>query len=105
MPERKLTNREQARARQILSMLAPPEPLVESGGRRGVSPGPGPKVPTRDAQFASLGRELDASTPTVNGNGKLAVDVNAPKGVSVKAEGEGVFNKTETNRQMEPMAE
>jgi hypothetical protein len=49
--------------------------------------------------------ELDAVTPTVNGNGKLAVDVNAPKGVSVKAEGEGVFNKTETNRQMEPMTQ
>lgn len=53
----------------------------------------------------SSGRELDSATPTVNGNGKLDVDVKAPKGVSVKAEGEGLFNKTETNRQMEPMAE
>jgi hypothetical protein len=52
-----------------------------------------------------LARELDAAGPTVNGNGKLDVDVNAPRNVSVTAEGGGVFNKTETTRQLEPMAE
>jgi hypothetical protein len=52
------------------------------------------------------GNELDrAAAPTVNGNGKLQVDVKGAPGVVVKAEGEGLFNKTEVNRQMEPMAE
>jgi hypothetical protein len=57
------------------------------------------------SSMRASGRELDSAGPTVNGKGKLDVDVNAPKNVSVKAEGEGLFNKTETNRQMEPMAE
>jgi hypothetical protein len=56
-------------------------------------------------QPISYGRELDSAAPIVNSNGKLDVDVNAPRGVVVKAEGEGLFNKTETNRQLEPMAE
>jgi hypothetical protein len=56
-------------------------------------------------RMALRGRELDSAAPTVNGNGKLNVDVSAPRGVSVKAEGEGLFNKTETTRQLEPMPE
>jgi hypothetical protein len=71
----------------------------------------GRAVAAEEAEAAGMaseyrpGRELDAATPTVNGKGKLDVDVNAPRGVVVKAEGEGLFNKTETTRQLEPMAE
>jgi len=36
----------------------------------------------------------------VNQNGQLSVDVRAPEGTTVKAEGGGVFNRTETNRTM-----
>jgi hypothetical protein len=43
----------------------------------------------------------------VNGKGMISVDVNAPKGTRVTAEGEGLFKKTEINRQtqMEPAAQ
>jgi hypothetical protein len=42
----------------------------------------------------------------VEGTGKLSVNVNAPKGTSVNAEGGGLFKKTEVTRQtqMEPAA-
>jgi len=35
----------------------------------------------------------------VEGTGKITVDVNAPKGTSVSAQGGGIFKKTEVNRQ------
>jgi hypothetical protein len=62
---------------------------------------------TRRTRFGRQmrGGELDAAAPRVSANGKLAVDVNAPRNVRVTAEGGGVFNKTETTRQLEPMAE
>jgi hypothetical protein len=43
----------------------------------------------------------------VNATGKLAVDVNAPAGTKVRAEGDGLFKKTEVNRQtqMQPAAD
>jgi hypothetical protein len=47
------------------------------------------------------GGVLDRATSSqieVNQNGKLSVDVSAPAGTSVSAEGSGVFNQTETNR-------
>jgi hypothetical protein len=42
----------------------------------------------------------------VEGTGKLSVNVNAPKGTQVAAEGGGIFKKTEVTRQtqMEPAA-
>jgi hypothetical protein len=42
----------------------------------------------------------------VEGTGKITVDVNAPKGTRVGAEGGGLFKKTEVQRntQMEPAA-
>ncbi|MCA1452128.1 hypothetical protein I6F35_02725 [Bradyrhizobium sp. BRP22] len=45
-----------------------------------------------------------AATTTVNGTGKITVDVNAPKGTKVGAEGGGLFKDVEVNRQtqMEP---
>jgi hypothetical protein len=39
-------------------------------------------------------------TTTVEVNGKLTADVNAPRGADVKVNGEGAFAKTETNRTM-----
>jgi hypothetical protein len=42
----------------------------------------------------------------VNATGKLTADINAPPGTKVKMEGDGLFKKTEVNRQtqMEPAA-
>ena len=50
-----------------------------------------------------IDRTQSASTK-VEGTGKLTVDVNAPKGTRVAAEGGGLFKKTEVSRQtqMEP---
>jgi hypothetical protein len=66
------------------------------------------------ARFASAtapdGRSmLDADgdrsiTQKVEGTGKLTVDVNAPAGTKVAAEGSGIFKEVETNRQVQ-MAE
>ena len=39
----------------------------------------------------------------VNQNGQLSVNVSAPEGTTVKAAGEGVFNKTETSRDIPMM--
>ena len=54
---------------------------------------------------SSLDQQPDGSTLDrtandiqVNQNGRLTVDVKAPAGTSVSAEGSGVFNQTETNR-------
>jgi hypothetical protein len=47
-------------------------------------------------------RQLDATQATetkVNGSGKITVDVNAPKGTHVGAEGGGLFKDVEINRQ------
>jgi len=54
-------------------------------------------------------QQLDAAQAAatkVEGTGKITVDVNAPKGTNVGAEGGGLFKKTEINRQtqMEPAA-
>ena len=46
-----------------------------------------------------MDRHLRQVEVKVEGSGKLTVDVNAPKGTRVSAEGEGLFNKTEINRQ------
>ena len=58
----------------------------------------------RAAMDRDMGREM---THKVEGNGKLTVDVNAPSGTKVAAEGSGIFKKVETNRQtqMAPAAE
>jgi hypothetical protein len=48
---------------------------------------------------------IDASkTTSVNATGKLTADINAPAGTRVSVEGDGLFKKTEVNRQiqMEP---
>jgi hypothetical protein len=44
------------------------------------------------------------ATQKVEGTGKLSVNVNAPKGTNVGAEGGGLFKNVEVNRQtqMEP---
>ena len=52
-------------------------------------------------------KQLDktaAAGTKVEGSGKITVDVNAPKGTKVGAEGKGLFKDTEVNRQtqMEP---
>jgi hypothetical protein len=60
------------------------------------------------AEQAESARKGLAATQTnehkVNGTGKITVDVNAPKGTKVGAEGGGLFKDTEINRQtqMEP---
>jgi hypothetical protein len=57
--------------------------------------------------FASAGAALDRASQrevNVNGTGKISVDVRAPNGTNVQAQGEGLFRKTEISRQvqMEP---
>lgn len=55
------------------------------------------------ANRAQLDKTQSASTK-VEGSGKISVDVNAPKGTKVDAEGGGLFKDVEVNRQtqMEP---
>jgi hypothetical protein len=48
--------------------------------------------------------DRDADNIAVDQSGRLAVHVNAPNGTTVKAEGGGLFNKTETNRTV-PLAQ
>jgi hypothetical protein len=55
----------------------------------------------RAALDRDMGREVSQK---VEGTGKLTVDVNAPQGTKVAAEGDGLFKKVETNRQTQ-MAE
>ena len=60
------------------------------------------------ASIAALDTDMDRSmTQTVKGEGKLTVDVNAPAGTKVAAEGSGLFKTVETNRQtqMQPAQE
>jgi hypothetical protein len=57
--------------------------------------------------FASAGAAMDRVANrevNVNGTGKISVDVRAPNGTNVQAQGEGLFRKTEISRQvqMEP---
>jgi hypothetical protein len=57
---------------------------------------------------ATLDADMDRSvTQKVEGTGKISVDVRAPQGTKVAAEGGGLFKKVETNRQvqMAPAAE
>ena len=73
--------------------------------------GPGPK-PTpsefKPGQLAAGTREaaavIDRSramTHRVEGTGKLSVDVSAPHGTSVQAEGGGLFKRTEMHRKLQ----
>jgi hypothetical protein len=51
---------------------------------------------------AALDADMDRSmTHRVEGSGKLTVDVNAPAGTKVAAEGGGIFKTVETNRQVQ----
>jgi hypothetical protein len=63
----------------------------------------GPGSPFATAQRAKLDSQM---AQKVEGTGKLSVNVNAPKGTQVAAEGGGLFKKTEVTRQtqMEPAA-
>jgi len=56
---------------------------------------------------AGAGAAIDRAAQrdvNVNGTGKISVDVRAPSGTNVRAQGEGLFRKTEISRQvqMEP---
>jgi uncharacterized protein (TIGR02594 family) len=81
------------------------------------NPYPGMRGPQTHESFeAGWGREIErradaarrglaqSNETKVNGTGKITVDVNAPKGTKVGAEGGGLFKDTEINRQtqMEP---
>ncbi|MCA1457700.1 hypothetical protein I6F35_31700 [Bradyrhizobium sp. BRP22] len=61
----------------------------------------------RRPDYASARNQIDrsqAASTKVEGTGKISVDVNAPKGTKVDAEGGGLFKDVEVNRQtqMEP---
>ena len=61
--------------------------------------------PTAQAEEARKGlAEAQTTEHKVNGEGRIVVDVNAPRGPKVGAEGKGLFKDTEINRQtqMEP---
>ena len=78
------------------------------------NPYPGMRGPQTHQSFeAGWGREIErraaadrlqldkseAAATKVEGSGKISVDVNAPKGTSVGAEGKGLFKDVEINRQ------
>ena len=78
----------------------------------GGNPYPGMRGPQTHESFeAGWGREIErraarnqldgsqVASTRVEGTGKLTVDVNAPKGTNVGAEGGGLFKKVEMNRQ------
>ena len=78
----------------------------------GGNPYPGMRGPQTHESFeAGWGREIErraarnqldnsqVASTKVEGSGKLTVDVNAPKGTNVGAEGGGLFKKVEMNRQ------
>jgi hypothetical protein len=54
--------------------------------------------------WTQLDRSEAARSHKIKGTGKISVDVNAPKGTKVGAEGTGIFKDVEINRQtqMEP---
>ena len=67
----------------------------------------GRAIEKRAQRFAADRDQLDksqAANGKVTGEGKISVDVNAPKGTKVGAEGKGIFKDVEINRQtqMEP---
>jgi hypothetical protein len=66
----------------------------------------GPEAWKHKQQILADRQQVDGgqAASKVEGTGKITVDVNAPKGTSVSAEGGGLFKKTEVNRQtqMEP---
>jgi hypothetical protein len=97
----------------------------EYGGRGGTgspgmetffSPGWGGSGRASRGRYLAWRRQLDedraqldaanANPIKVDGSGKITVDVNAPKGTKVGAEGGGLFKDVEVNRQvqMEPAA-
>lgn len=69
----------------------------------------GSVAPTGGAEAGLSGRELDPAIggefkSTVEGSGRITVDVNAPRGTTVGAEAGGIFKQVEINRmqQMTP---
>ncbi|WP_051397106.1 hypothetical protein [Bradyrhizobium elkanii] len=79
------------------------------GRRRGVefSTGASAAFAARNQQAIADRAQVDraqANATKVEGTGKISVDVNAPKGTKVGAEGGGLFKEVEVNRQtqMEP---
>jgi hypothetical protein len=67
--------------------------------------GPLPSLPTSDSiamDRAAMDRaQGGVMQHTVNGEGKITVDVNAPSGTKVNAEGKGIFKEVETNRNIQ----
>jgi hypothetical protein len=67
----------------------------------------GREIERRAQRFAADRQQVDsaqAATGKIEGSGKISVDVNAPKGTTVGAQGGGIFKDVEINRQtqMEP---
>jgi hypothetical protein len=64
------------------------------------------QLEARDMDRSAVDRAWAGPPTRVEGTGKLSVDVKAPKGTSVNAEGGGMFKSVEMNRQttMEPAA-
>jgi hypothetical protein len=67
----------------------------------------GREIERRAQRYTDDRQEIDkaaGSATKVEGSGKISVDVNAPKGTGVSAEGKGIFKDVEINRQtqMEP---
>lgn len=77
-----------------------PAPSAFEGGRIGMMGGAG--MDLGQAGQALDVRALDraaARDVNVNGSGKISVDVRAPAGTKVNAQGQGLFKTTEINRQ------
>jgi hypothetical protein len=71
---------------------------------QGVVGQPGIDAFSPEAQARRWIDRAQSSSTKVEGTGKISVDVNAPKGTGVQAEGGGLFKDVEINRQtqMEP---
>jgi len=76
--------------------IGPPQYNTQTGERE-LRPG---EIDLDRNPLDSSGATLDkaAAGVDVNKSGSLKVEVNAPAGTTVKAEGDGVFDKTETTR-------
>jgi uncharacterized protein (TIGR02594 family) len=70
----------------------------------GIGPTAGPGFGGEQRGELDRGALDRANAMRVTGTGKLSVDVKAPRGTKVEAQGEGLFKKTEVDRQtqMEP---
>jgi hypothetical protein len=104
---RRVNKWSEMKAEEALLPSLPPQNNFDPQTGRPVTGGYGPlpSLPTSDSiamDRAAMDRAQGGVVRhTVNGEGKITVDVNAPSGTKVNAEGKGIFKEVETNRNMQ----